>query len=650
MSEAAGQGPRGDYEQRMAEAVAMANVPTLLLLLHHLTGEDKWLEQPFLPERSRGLDDNHTGGLPEAVQAEVRAAALEAILAEKAGTLPPVATPDEADLGRMLAVSMGEPVPEEYAPMIAAELAAIDDPHPPEPLAAPDGFSVLIIGAGISGMAAAVKLGELGLPYTVLERHDHVGGTWFENSYPGCGVDTPSALYSFSFAPNDWSKYFALRDEIRAYLETVAERYGIERNVRFHTEVISAEWDEERQVWRVHTRDPEGERTLEANVLISAVGAFTRPKMPAIPGLQDFDGPVVHTARWPADLDLEGKRVAVIGTGASSMQLVPAVAGVAAEVDVFQRSPQWVAPFGQHLADVPEPVRFLTREVPLYRFWYRIRSGWTFNDKVHPTLQKDPDWPHPERAVSAANDGHRKFFTRHLERELAERPELIDAVTPTYPPFGKRILLDNGWYRALARDDVKLVTEHIDEIRPEGVLTADGELHEVDVVVCATGFDVVRFLAPIEVIGRSGTSLREAWDDDDARAYLGLAVPDFPNFFILFGPNTQTGHGGSLIGSAEIQLDYVLDLLRKMVEGGIGSVECRRDVYEVYNERVDAAHEQMVWTHPGMETYYRNSRGRVVVNNPFRVVDYWHMTREADLGDYLVEPRHTARREAGDAV
>jgi 4-hydroxyacetophenone monooxygenase len=650
MKEAAGETPRGDYERQMAEAVAMANVPTLLLVLHQLTGDPRWLEPPFCPERSRGLDDNHTGGLPEDVQAEVRAAALGAILADKAGTLPSVPPPEEADLARMLAVSMGEPVPEEYAPMIAAELGAISDPTSPQPLDIPAGFKVAIIGAGISGMAAAVKLGELGIPYTVLERHDHIGGTWLENSYPGCGVDTPSALYSFSFAPNDWSKYFALRDEIRDYLEVVGQRYGIEENVRFHTEVVSARYDADRQLWRLQIRDPDGDHEIEAAVLISAVGAFTRPKMPVIPGLDSFDGPVVHTARWPDGLDLEGKRVAVIGTGASSMQLVPAIAGTASEVLVFQRSPQWVAPFGQHLADVPDPVRFLNREVALYRFWYRIRSGWTFNDKVHPTLQKEPGWPHPERAVSAANDGHRKFFLRHLESELAERPELIPAVTPTYPPFGKRILLDNGWYRALARDDVTLVTERIEEIVPEGIRSGDGDLHEVDVVVCATGFDVVRFLAPIEIIGRSGTSLRETWDDDDARAYLGLAVPDFPNFFILFGPNTQTGHGGSLIGSAEIQLDYILDLLRKMVEGGIGSVECRPDVYEVYNERVDAAHEQMVWTHPGMETYYRNSRGRVVVNNPFRVVDYWHMTREVDLGDYLLEPRRAARRDGEDAV
>jgi 4-hydroxyacetophenone monooxygenase len=640
MSGPTGERLAGDYERRLFEAVGMANIPTLLLVLFQLTGDEKWLSERYQPSRSRGLDDNHTGDLSDEVRGEITAAATAAILAAQEGTLPPVDPPGEADLVRMLSFSMGEPVPDEYAPMIAAELAAGADPSPPPPLDPPADFEVLIIGAGVSGIAAAVKLGQLGVAYTVLEKHDGVGGTWLENTYPGCGVDTPSALYSFSFAPNDWSKYFALRDEIRAYLETIVERHDILRNVRLSTEVVSATYDAGRQGWRVLIRDADGERELWASVVISAVGAFTRPRMPAIPGLESFAGPVVHTARWPTDLDLAEQRVAVIGTGASSMQLVPAIAGVASEVIVFQRSPQWVAPFGQHLADVPEPVRFLTREVPLYRFWYRIRSGWTFNDKVHPALQKDPDWPHPERSMNVANDGHRKFFTRHLESELSEHPELIPKVTPTYPPFGKRILLDNGWYRALSRDDVELVTDDVTEIRPQGVVTADGELHEADVLVTATGFDVVRFLAPIEVRGRSGTTLREAWDDDDARAYLGLAVPDFPNFFILFGPNTQTGHGGSLIGSAEIQLDYVLDLLRKMIEAGIGALECRQDVYDEYNERVDDAHEKMVWTHPGMSTYYRNSRGRVVVNNPFRVVDYWHMTREANLADYVVEPRH----------
>jgi 4-hydroxyacetophenone monooxygenase len=626
---------------RFREGVAHANVPTLLPVLVQLTGDVSWLEDPYRPVRSRGVDDNPTGGLSEPIQDEIRAAALDAILAWRAGR--PVALPDPSDelLVRMLSVAMGEEVPPEYGPMIAWELGlprarAAKAEEPVEP---PDGFNVLVIGAGISGIAAAVKLQEAGIPYSVVEKHGTLGGTWWENRYPGAGVDTPSALYSFSFAQNDWSLYFALRDELHDYLERVASEFGIRPKIRFDTEVVSASYEEPRQEWTVRVRRPDGAlETLSANVVVSAVGAFNRPKMPEIPGLDRFQGRCVHTARWPDGLELSGKRVAVIGNGASAMQVLPAIADDAASVTAFQRSPQWAAPFDQFQRPVPEPVRFLARVVPLYRKWYRVRSGWTFNDRIHPALQKDPSWPHPERAVNKINDRHREFLTRYIESEVGDRAELLEKVVPDYPPFGKRILLDNGWYRSLTRDDVDLVTEPIEEVRADRVVTRSGAEHEVDVIVCGTGFDVVRFLSTIEVRGRSGRSLRETWDDDDARAYLGTAVPDFPNFFMLYGPNTQAGHGGSLIGATEAQLHYILDLLQRMFRHGIGSVECRQEVYDAYNQRVDEAHERMVWTHPGMSTYYRNSRGRVVVNTPFRIVDFWHMTRTADLDDYVVEP------------
>jgi 4-hydroxyacetophenone monooxygenase len=625
---------------RLQEALALANVPTLLPVLVQLTGDTRWLEEPYLPKRNRGLEDNTTGGLPEEVQDRIRAQALEALLEWYAGRPVALPRPSEDMLAHMLSVAMGEEVPPEYGPMIADELrlAEVDgggQPFPP----VPPGVSVLVIGAGVSGLATAIKMEEAGIPYTVLERNDSVGGTWLVNRYPGCGVDTPSALYSFSFSNHDWSRYFALRDELHDYLERLADDSGVRANIRFGTEVLSASYREATQTWEVTARSADGSTSvLEASVLITAVGAFSRPRLPDIPGLDRFQGPCVHTARWPEELELAGKRVAVIGNGASAMQLVPAVAPEVASLTVFQRSPQWAAPFDLFHTQVAEPVRWLAREVPLYRLWYRLRAGWTFNDRIHATLQKDPDWPHPERAVNAVNDAHRRFFTRHIESELGDRTDLIPKVLPDYPPYGKRILLDNGWYQALTRENVELVTDRIAEVREDRVLTTTGDEYEVDVIVCATGFDVVRFLAPMDIRGRSGRSLREVWDDDDPRAFLGITVPDFPNLFMIYGPNTQGGHGGSLIGTAEAQVHYVLDLLARMFEQGIGALECRPEVYHAYSQRVDEAHEKMVWTHPGMDTYYRNSRGRVVVNTPFRVLDYWNMTRAANLEDYVAEP------------
>ena len=626
-------------------AVEIANIPTLLMMLVHMTGDLGWLEERYRPSRTRGLDDNDTGGLPEAVQTEIRAAALDAILAWRDGKPLVISEPSDELLVRMMSVSVGDPVPIEYAPVIAEELRLLERPTQCAP--PPTDFGVLIIGAGISGLCAAVRLQQAGVHYTILERNADVGGTWLENRYPGCGVDTPSYLYSFSFARGDWSHHFALRDELRAYLDRIAEEFDITAHIQFDTEVLGARYEAEEQAWYVEARHAGGATSrLRANVLISAVGAFNKPSIPPIEGADLFLGPALHTARWPREgIDLRGKRLAVMGNGASAMQLVPAVADEAASIVVFQRSPQWVAPFEKFHKPVPAPLRFLLGEVPIYHDWYRLRLAYSYNDALYPALLKDPDWPHPERSLSARNDRHREFYTQYIVSELGDRQDLLEQVLPKYPPYGKRMLMDNGWFRTLTRDDVRLVSDPIDEIRPGGVVAA-GEEYEADVLVWATGFDVVRFLAPMDIVGRSGHNLEHYWGNDDARAYLGTAVPDFPNFFCLYGPNAQFGHGGSLITIVDRQMHYVMSALDQMFAGGFGAVEVKRNVHDAYNVEVDAAHENMVWSHQGMSTYYRNSRGRVVAINPFRVVDFWAKTGRADLDEYHTEPAVAPDRAA----
>jgi 4-hydroxyacetophenone monooxygenase len=410
-------------------------------------------------------------------------------------------------------------------------------------------------------------------------------------------------------------------------------------HVQFGTEVLQARYLPEERCWRIDVRTVGGElRQLRARIVISAVGAFNTPKVPPFRGLDTFDGPAFHTARWPEDLDITGKRVVVVGNGASAMQIVPAIAPDVAHLTVFQEEPHWIAPFPKFRVPVPEPIGDLFREVPLYHAWYRARLSWTFNDKLHSSLRKDPDWPHSDRSVNLANDRFRKFLTSYIETELAGREDLIDSVLPTYPPLGKRLLLDNGWYRTLRRDNVRLLSDRLTSITEDGVVTATGEHIPADVLVFATGFDVVTFLSTIDVVGRSGQTLREVWKHDDAAAYLGLAVPDFPNFFVLYGPNTQTGHGGSLIGLVEAQMNHITRVLTQMIERQVEVVEVRPEVYSDYNARVDAEHAQLLWTHPRVHTYFKNSRGRVVVNSPFRVVDFCAMTAAADLDDYCCEP------------
>ncbi|MET9328110.1 FAD-dependent oxidoreductase [Tsukamurella sp. NPDC003166] len=628
-----------DVDAAVVEAaVADANIPTLLMVLVQMTGDEKWLHAPYRPARGKGLSENDTGGLREDVQDEIRSAALEAIIAWHAGRPVAIPEPDDELLTRMLSASIGEEVPAEYGPMIADDMAATSGTPPwlAEQTRAPVGFTATVIGAGISGMLAAHQLSAIGIEVTVVEKAPRVGGTWWHNQYPGCGVDVPSYLYSFSTVNADWPYYYADRDQIHAYLEKVAEDWDVPRRTRFNTEVLAARWDDEAKMWEVELQGPDGRQTLRSNILISGVGAFGKPKYPDIEGRELFRGRSVHTSTWPDDLDLAGQRVGVIGNGASAMQVVPATAGAAQSLTLFQRSAHWVAPFEKFRQPVPEPVRYLLREVPLYRAWYRQRLAWVLNDTLYEALQRDPDWPDQSRSINAINDGHRRFFTRYLESELEGRPDLIEKVTPRYPPFGKRILLDNGWYRTLLRDNVELVTDTIDSITEKGIRLASGREVELDVIVYATGFDVVDFLSSFELTGRSGRTLRQIWGDD-ARAYIGTTVPDFPNLFCLYGPNTQAGHGGSLVYYLECQMRYTISVLSRMFDAGGADIECRADVNDRYNDAVDAAHERMIWSQPGFSTYYRNSKGRVLVANPWRVVDWWSMTSKANISDYTIE-------------
>lgn len=620
-------------------ALAASNVPTLACVLVHLTGDIRWIGARYAPTRIRGLDDNDSGGLPDDVQDEIRHAAQEALVAWFKGRAPAMPQPSDALLLQMMSVSLGEEVPESYLTMIRQDLGlAADALSASAAFAAPvpDNFTALIIGAGISGICAAIEFAKVGIPYVIVERREALGGVWFENRYPGAACDVPSHLYSYSFAPYDWSRYFAGSREIHAYLDHVADAFDVRRHIRFGIEVESARYCEDTATWTADMIDSDGNReTLAAKILLSCVGAFNKPRIPDVEGIDTFQGPSVHTARYPDEgLDLVGRDVVLVGNGASAMQVAPAIVDDVRSLTIIQRSAQWAAPFPKFGQDISDPVKRLIREVPLYRQWYRLRLSWAFNDKLYEALQQDPLWDGRGGSINAINDSHRKALTSYIVAELGKAQHLLPDVLPQYPPFGKRMLLDNGWFRTLARDKVKPVMAGVSKVLPNGVVTTDGAEHHADVIIWATGFDVVNLLAPMKITGLGGRDLHTDWDGDDARAYLGTVVPGYPNFFCLYGPNTQFGHGGSLITVLERQMHYVVSLVRQMIDQGIDTADIRRDVHDSYNAKVDATHAQMVWTYPGVETYYKNSRGRVVVNNPFRVLEFWRMTETADLSEY----------------
>ena len=377
-------------------------------------------------------------------------------------------------------------------------------------------------------------------------------------------------------------------------------------------------------------------QTLRTAVLVCATGHFSEPLEVAFPGAAEFGGEMFHTARWPADARLEGKRVGVIGTGASAMQAVPTIADDAAALTIFQRTAQWARPVPEYRQSVDAAARLLFTAVPYYARWYRFTEFWRYGDGLLRTLRKDPEWSEPQRSLNRSNERHRREMTDYIRAQLAARPELIERCLPSYPPFGKRILIDNGWFETLCRPHVSLVTGAIERIEREGVRTADGTLHALDALVLATGFKISHLAAQVNIVGRGGMRLADDWADENPSAYLGISVPRFPNLFIMYGPNTNMGHGGSVMWLAETQARYICACLVAMAERGVAAIECPEALRADYTREIDELHAQLVWTHPGMTTYYRNRHGKVRSPMPFRLVDYWTRTRSARLDDFLL--------------
>ena len=620
----------------LSSAIAEGDIRVLLMVLVHMTGDEKWLEPPYKPKRDVRLIPDPDAGVPKEIQHEIRAAVLN-LFAN--GTPKPVITdPGNELMLRMMRATLGENVTPEYAPLMREEMGFI--PRDARWRKQPSGATlaqqhVLIVGAGVCAIALGVALGRLGIPYTIVEKNDEIGGTWYVNRYPGCGVDTPNHSYSFSFgARNPWTRYFAQRRELLDYLLKVVREHDIRRNVRLNTELVASRWDEGKRRWISTLRTSNGEETFESMALVSAIGQLNDPSPARFKGDEDFKGVKVHSALWSDDINLDGKHVAVIGTGATAMQLVPSIADRVASVTVYQRTAQWARPVKGYSDPITDGAQWLLAHLPFYVQWYRFNMFWRYGDGLLPFLRKDPAWPHPDRAVNKGNDRHRQELTEFILSELKDRPDLVEKCVPTYPPYGKRILLDNNWFRTLTKPNVELVTDPIDRFVPEGIVAADGKLRQHDIVVISTGFKVSEMAARLNITGRDGKGLKQVWGNDNPTAYLGLTVPDFPNLFLMLGPNSGPAHGGSVIFQSECQSRYISACLVEMIENGIAAIDVHPDAHDQYVRNVDAEHEQLIWTHPGMTTYYRNKQGRVFSAMPWRFVDYWQMTHDPDFNHY----------------
>ena len=632
--------PITDDDDAIAAALADLSIPTLTLSLVHITGDPELIRGALKPQ---GLFLNEVQGyMSEPDKAEVRRLALDIIRDYRDGgcRLPPPPSPEL--VSEMMSWLVCEDVPDEYVPMMLEEMELdgsdvrrVEIDADDEALSA---FPVVVIGCGQSGLLAGIRLREAGIPFTIIEKNADVGGTWFENSYPGCRVDVGNHFYCYSFEPSDhWTEYFAKQPEIQSYFAAVMARHEIERDIRWNTEVVSARWDDDAGTWDVVVRSgDDAPTTLRTRALISAVGQLNRPNLPDIPGRDQFAGASFHSARWDHSVDYRGKRVAVVGAGASGFQIVPTIAPDVAELTVFQRTAQWMFPNPNYHEPVGPGVQWALRHLPFYGRWYRFLLFWPGCDGGLAAARVDPEWPHQDRAVSATNDITREIFTAWISEQVGDDPELLAKVIPDYPATGKRTLQDNGsWLGALKRPNVELVREGIDHIDARGIVTATGMRYDVDIIVYATGFQANRFLWPMEIIGRDQVKLSEQWGDEPA-AYLGITVPNFPNLFCMYGPGTNLAHGGSLIFHSECQIRYITGCIKALVEGGRTSMEPRLDVHDAYYERTQRELDGLVWSSPSIEhSWFKNSQGRIHVLSPWRLVDYWTWTRAPNLDDFV---------------
>ncbi len=619
-------------DMNIQDAVLDADIRVLLMCVFQLSGDPRWLQPPFAPRRDVRLIADEDAGLSPEVIAEIRAAAIE--LASQA---PAITSPGDALMTTMMSVCLGETIPPEYAPMMSEELGFVS--RDIAPIGPADGGNaappVLVVGAGPSGIAMAVRLKRLGVAFTVVESGTSVGGVWRDNRYPGCGVDTPNHAYSFSFAPpHQWSRFFAPQPEIETYMQTIAADFGVVDHVEFSTSVDAMTWSEPDQCWNVTLNGPGGIEERPFRFVITAIGQLHEPQLPDIEGLDRFEGRAFHSSRWPDDLDLAGLRVAVVGTGATAMQIVPAITDQVGHLNVVQRSPQWARPIERYHEPIPDGSRWLFENLAFYAEWFRFSMLWRYGDGLLPYLKIDPEWPYPDRSLNRVNERHRQQMADHITSELADRPDLVEHCMPTYPPYGKRILLDNGWYQALCRPNVTLTPARVAAMTPTGFVTDDGAEHEADIVVFATGFQVTQMAARLNITGRDGVNLADVWANDNPTAYLGITAPAFPNLFFMQGPNTGLGHGGSAIFQSECQARHITSCIAKVLNDGAQTIEVNASAHDTYVAAVDAEHQTLIWSHPGMSTYYRNAAGRVVTVMPWRLVDYWAMTHDVDAEAY----------------
>jgi 4-hydroxyacetophenone monooxygenase len=609
------------------DAIRFASPIVLQGLLYQLTGDEGVIAMPPGPSGKLGVGREMANDADAELLKAKGAAFLKQYRDRGAG---PIDIGPKDRLRQSLSLTAGHHIPEADL-HIWQEEAAFDrwargvhwqGGTPPK--AAQD-FKVAVIGTGISGLNVAVQLKQAGIPFVVFEKNPEVGGSWFENRYPGARVDTSSRGYTHLFSydyPYDYS--YSPRDDNLRYFKWVADHFNIRGNICFNTEVMAMLWDEASAKWSLKSQGPGGPDTSEFNAVISCVGFLSRPQMPVIEGMDSFAGDAFHMAAWPDGVDVKGKRVAVIGSGASGYQTTPVIAETATHLSLFQRQPNWCMEDETYLKTLPPQALWLDRNFPFYSNYVRFRIGALINpDTSKPAIMVDPDFVDPH-SLSPLNKATRDACVAFATRKLGKRPDLLEKMIPNFPPMASRpIRVDSDYsvYDALLRDNVSLVTDGIERITPKGIVSGGVE-HELDIIAFATGFKANDYLWPMEVRGRGGVRIEDVWAKDGPRAYLGAMVAGFPNLFMCYGPNSNNFGGFTVVDLLELVAQFSLRCIQGLIEHDKSSVDVSEDGYWRFAAILGEMEAKMIYMDPRATNYYQH-HGRSCVNGPLDIRRMW---------------------------
>ncbi|MDC0906712.1 NAD(P)/FAD-dependent oxidoreductase [Gammaproteobacteria bacterium] len=618
-------------KQALERALDSASFPVIAALLVHFTGDISILDK--LPKPNQVVLGETQGFLTHKDKQIIKKIALKEIGRFFSNSaFDDIYIPSNEELNEMMNFIVGEEVSSDYVPMMLGDLNITTHTSKPNFLATKSNLEVLIIGAGMSGILAAIKLAEIGIKYKIYEKNNDLGGTWYENQYPGSRVDIANHFYSYSFEENhQWSEHFSRQPELLDYFKKCFHKYDIQKNTYFETQVTDMKFDELNQEWSVNSICHGEKKTESISIVISCVGQLNQPKVPEINGLKKFQGNMFHSSQWPNFDAISGKKVAVVGTGASAFQIVPSIAKSCKELTIFQRSPPWMFPNPQYHEEVDDGKKWLLKNLPFYSRWYRFLLFYPGSDQLLDSLFIDPAWKVRSDSINQKNDAMRELFTAAMLGQISDQ-SLVDKVIPDYPPFGKRMLQDNGaWLQALHLPNVTLLSEGVECISSKGVVSSGKEL-EFDTIIFATGFRAQDFFSPINIDGGSGSY--DKIYGDSPRSYLGITFSSMPNFFAMYGPGTNLAHAGSIIFNSECQINYICSAIKYMLSNNFKVIRVKPEIEKQYQDRFDKRHEKMVWQHSKVSSWYQNSKGKVVTTSPWRLVEYWNWTNKFNQDDY----------------